>query len=258
MAQTTIIQTRFAVADARLAGLARLIVLHLLPGAIGALIYFTVAPLLIPFGVPPLLTLLLVLTPVIAILELGHLLRSRPPGARGLSLAGVVDLSRGRMPTRRAALLVLAMVSYSIAVLILLYPLENQLATTLFAWLPDWAIRTDVSQYAAFTRPMLVVTFALMLLLNGIVGPVIEELYFRGFLLPRLAPIGRGAPWLHAVLFALYHFWQPWEYLSVLLFALPLTFVPWRTGNVRLAMIAHCTINLLGNTLIAARILGSA
>lgn len=258
MAYATCPQARSAAADARLAGLARLVVLHLYPGAVGALIYFAAAPLLIPLGVPPLLTLLLVLTPVVAVLELGHLLHSRPPGARGLSLAGVVDLSSGHMPPRRAALLVVGMVAFCVALLILTYPLDNLLASTLFAWLPDWAIRTNVSQYAAYGKPTLVVTFALMLVVNAVVAPVIEELYFRGYLLPRLVPLGRGAPWLHAVLFTIYHFWQPWEYVSVVLFALPLTFVPWRTGNIRLSIMTHCAINLLGNTLLAAQILGSA
>ena len=258
MAFTSFPRARGTAVDTHFVCLARLIVLHLLPGAVGGLLYFAAAPLLIAFGVPPLLTLLTVVTPVIAVLELGHLLRSRPPGTRGLSLTGVVDLARGHMSTRHAALLVLGMVSFCIVALILASPLDGLLANTLFAWLPAWAIRTDVSQYAEYGKPILVVTFALLLVLNGVLLPVIEELYFRGYLLPRLAPLGHAAPWVHAILFTLYHFWQPWQYVSVLLFALPLTFVPWWTGNVRLAMIAHCTINVLGNTLLAAQILGSA
>jgi membrane protease YdiL (CAAX protease family) len=75
---------------------------------------------------------------------------------------------------------------------------------------------------------------------------------------PRLAPLGRAAPWLNHVLFTLYHFWQPWQYVSILLFALPLTFVPWKTGNIRVAMVAHCLVNSTGATLMAVLILGSA
>ncbi len=258
MAHATLVQARSTATDAHVALLARLVLLHLWPGAVGTLVYFVAAPLLIPLGVPPLLTLLFVVTPVVLALELGHLLRSRPRGTRGLSLAGVVDLTRGRMPARRAALLVLGMVGFSIVAQIVMYPLEGLLANSAFAWLPGWAIRTDVSQYGTYARPVLVLTFGLMLALNGVLLPLVEELYFRGYLLPRLAPLGRAAPWLHHVLFTLYHFWQPWMYLSVLLFALPLTFVPWKTGNVRLSMIAHCVINSLGTVLTAALILGSA
>jgi hypothetical protein len=53
------------------------------------------------------------------------------------------------------------------------------------------------------------------------------------------------------------HFRQPWQCASVLLFALPLTLVPWRAGNIRLAIITHCAINPLGNALTAAQVLGS-
>jgi hypothetical protein len=63
---------------------------------------------------------------------------------------------------------------------------------------------------------------------------------------PRLAPLGRAAPWLNHVLFTLYHFWQPWQYVSILLFALPLTFVPWKTGNIRVAMVAQLPGQLNG------------
>jgi len=238
--------------------LARLVVLHLWPGAVGTLVYFVAAPLLIPLGVPPLLTLILVLTPAVLLLELRHLLRSRPSGTRGLSLSGVVDLSRGRMSFRRAGLLVLGMASFSIVALLVTYPLESLLANTVFAWLPDWAIRTDVTQYRAYSQPILVLTFALLLVLNGVLLQIVEELYFRGYLLPRLAPLGRAAPWVNHVLFTIYHFWQPWQYVSILLFALPLTFVPWKTGNIRVAMVAHCLVNSVGALLMAALILGSA
>ncbi len=122
MAHATLVQARSTATDARVALLARLVLLHLWPGAVGTLVYFVAAPLLIPLGVPPLLTLLFVVTPVVLALELGHLLRSRPRGTRGLSLAGVVDLTRGRMPARRAALLVLGMVGFSIVAQIVMYP----------------------------------------------------------------------------------------------------------------------------------------
>jgi membrane protease YdiL (CAAX protease family) len=43
------------------------------------------------------------------------------------------------------------------------------------------------------------------LVLSGVVAPVVEEMYFRGYLLPRLSRLGRWAPVLNVTLFALYH-----------------------------------------------------
>ena len=48
-------------------------------------------------------------------------------------------------------------------------------------------------------------------LLIGIIGPTVEELYFRGPLLPRIDRLGAWAPVLNSGLFALYHFWSPWQ-----------------------------------------------
>jgi len=46
--------------------------------------------------------------------------------------------------------------------------------------------------------------------LNVILGPLVEELYFRGYLLPRLHRFGIWAPLINISLFAAYHLWKPW------------------------------------------------
>jgi AcrR family transcriptional regulator len=45
---------------------------------------------------------------------------------------------------------------------------------------------------------------------------VVEELYFRGYLLPRISRFGGWAPVINCCLFALYHFWQPFNLPSLL------------------------------------------
>lgn len=55
-----------------------------------------------------------------------------------------------------------------------------------------------------------------------ILGPLIEELYFRGSLLPRLARFGFWAPLINVSLFSLYQFWTPWDVLTRVVILLPL------------------------------------
>lgn len=69
----------------------------------------------------------------------------------------------------------------------------------------------------------IVLGFVFALTFNGVVGPVVEELYFRGHLLPRIDRYGRWAPVLNTVLFSLYHFWTPWQNPAHILGILPMT-----------------------------------
>ena len=78
---------------------------------------------------------------------------------------------------------------------------------------------------------------------NGILGPVVEELYFRGYLLPRLAWMPRWAPTVSGLLFSLYHTFTPWEQLPRLLVVIPLGYVMQRSRNIYWGMIVHCIFN---------------
>lgn len=89
-----------------------------------------------------------------------------------------------------------------------------------------------------------------------IAGPIVEELYFRGYLLPRIAYLKGFAPLINALLFALYHFWQPYALFTVTLFALPLAYAVWWKRNVYLPIIVHCLTNLIMFIVPLAGVLG--
>jgi uncharacterized protein len=101
-------------------------------------------------------------------------------------------------------------------------------------------------------------TFGAYLILNGLAGPIVEELYFRGYLLPRLSRFGRKAPLLETLLFTVYHFWQPWLYPAILAAFAALVFPVYRTRNIYVGMWAHCLLNLSGGLAITALVLGGA
>jgi membrane protease YdiL (CAAX protease family) len=89
-------------------------------------------------------------------------------------------------------------------------------------------------------------------------GPILEELYFRGYLLPRLSRFGRNAPLLETLLFTIYHFWQPWLYPAILAAFAAVVFPVYRTRNIYVGMWAHCLLNLSGGLALTALVLGGA
>ena len=89
-----------------------------------------------------------------------------------------------------------------------------------------------------------------------IIGPIVEEIMFRGILLPRLLPFGEGfAVLTSALLFGLFHgnFSQFFYAFAIgLIFAL----VTARTGRLRYTVILHVLLNFFGSvpaTLLARR-----
>jgi membrane protease YdiL (CAAX protease family) len=186
--------------------LPRSIVLHLLPGA--ALFGFVLVAAAL--GIPAILALLVGIALVIVPIELGYLLYQGRQETGRWSVWEVVDY-REPLPARRIALWAVPLVAWFIVMLFLsVAVLDTRIADGLFSWYPEsvreFASLEGDSTYATW---VLVVVFAAAFAINGILGPVVEELYFRGHLLPRIDRFGRGAPVLNAVLFSLYHFWTP-------------------------------------------------
>lgn len=64
----------------------------------------------------------------------------------------------------------------------------------------DW---TDMEYLKSYSKPILVVTCAYYSVFNVFVGPITEELYFRGYLTSHYEKQGRMTPILIAVLFSL-------------------------------------------------------
>jgi membrane protease YdiL (CAAX protease family) len=135
--------------------------------------------------------------------------------------------------------------------------LDGYLLKHCFSWLPDWYIYTNLDAFKVYSRRVLLATFSVRLLLDGFIFPVIEELYFRGYLQPRLSRFGRFGPLISHSLFTLYHVWQPWNYPTIFLSVLPLTYVVWWKQDYRLGIVIHCALNVLGGTLTLLAILSS-
>jgi len=228
------------------------ITLHLLPGVLTTLVYVTATPLLNSLGYPSNLPFLLAGLFVLVPFELGFLFYQGRKRNNTFSLDGVV-LYREPMPVRQYVLLATALLLYGNFILIVVYPpIAQMLIKTLFSWLPNWFFMSSLLTYS---KSLSLMTALLGLVVNGFVAPITEELYFRGYLLPRISRFKAWAPVFNGVLHSLYHFWIPWQVPGLLLGLLPAAFVVWWKRNIYLGMTIHVVGNVLGSMVTLASIL---
>jgi len=222
------------------------IVLHLLPGALGVGFFFLTGPLLMKIGYPPIMALMLEILFILIPFQLGYLLYQGWRRNGKLSLKGIV-LYREPIPLRLYFILVPLLIAWSFAAFVALSPLADYLVRTLFAWFPAWAIPAGyLAEMAQYPDQALLVLFFVILILNGIAAPVVEELYFRGYLLPRIPSKRVWAPLINVSLFSLYHFFSPWEIVSRIVAGIPTVYVVSWKRNIYIGILEHCLLNILG------------
>ena len=226
--------------------------LHLLPGLLVIGLYVVLAPVLNNYGYPSLLALLLAAFLGIVPLELGHLLLKGHHLNGRISLKGVVGPTE-RIPAVKFILLLLGALLALILIGGISFTVEASIKSTLFSWLPHWYFFD--TNFESYSRESLILTAWVRLALDGIVFPVTEELYFRGFLFDRLPGTLRNK-WLSgAILFAVYHFWQPWNYLSIFFISIVLIWPLAKFRNVYLSIAIHMAANIIGALLFFGQIL---
>jgi uncharacterized protein len=221
------------------------VALHLLPGLAMVLAYVFSAPLVHRWGLPIAFTGSLSILFVLVPLELGIVLyHSRRHGGRW-SFASAMSY-REPMPRWQYLVLVPLLVVVYTMVIQAWQPVELALAEALW-WVPAWIVnplpQDGVQTYAA---PVLLMTAVMRVLCTGLVAPIVEEIYFRGYLLPHIDRLGVGAPVLNAVLFACYHLWTVLLNPGRALAWLPIVYLVWRKRNIALGITVHILLNLIG------------
>ncbi len=228
--------------------LAKSIALHLLPAIFVVSFYVLAAPFVIQLGYPSGLTLLLGFLFVGIPIELGYLFYQGKMRNGAFSLRGIV-LYRERIPVWQYFAFFLLLFVLAFSVLFLISPITEFLAEKVFWWLPPFLLPDGSSSYPTPTQTAILITLILGLIVDGFVNPIVEELYFRGYLLPRISRLAWLAPLASALLFTLQHFWQPYNYPLIFLIQLPLVYVVWWKRNIYIAMLVHCAGNIIGATL---------
>jgi membrane protease YdiL (CAAX protease family) len=228
----------------------RSILLHLAPGVAAMGVYIAATPAAARVGLPSIAALavsgLLGVVPI----QLGVLARHRR-----LTPDQPANRLRVRLPLSGLlgfALLEIVLGGLAFA---LTPELAQRLRTQAFGWWPEmWII--DTGTHPGFTRQALLTTAVLMLLGSVIAAPVVEEFYFRGYLLPRMPRrLGRATAPAHAVLFASYHLWTPWLTPTRIVALLPLAYIAGRTRDIRIGILTHIVLNAVDLGLLTSYLL---
>jgi len=230
--------------------------LHIIPGVLLTAAFIVLKPLTETIGYPPLLAFILAVLLVDIPLQLGIMYYQGKKLNGRYSLQGVV-LYREKIPWGQFIIIFLIGVVLLFGLSTLAMPVNSFLSQQLFSWLPDWIFLNDAYQYEAYSQGTLLVTLTLFLIVTGIALPWVEELYFRGFLMPRISRFKAWAPILSAFLFALYHVWQLFDFATIFLSGLVFAFAVWWKRDVKLGISLHVFANVLARIMYFFLLLGN-
>ncbi len=117
----------------------------------------------------------------------------------------------------------------------------------------DW---TNYEYLKSFSKPMLIFTCIYYGVFNVLIGPITEELFFRGYLTSHYKKQSSFTPILIAVLFSLYHFWMPFINIFRILAFAPVAYVAYKKKNIYISICFHCICNLFSVVSFALEVMG--
>ena len=220
------------------------ILLHIIPGILTTFALVMFKPLVDLTGFPPLLAFLIAVLLIDIPVMVGVMLNEGKKINGQFSIEGVV-LYRAKVSWKTFALVFIGAFVVLYLIIMLATPLSSILADALFSWLPEWFFFDDAAQYEGYAKNILILAFTLQLAITGVILPWVEELYFRGYLLPRISRYGGWAPLIGGLLFGLYHGWQLFGWVGVSLLGAGLGYVVWWKKDLRLGISLHVVANAL-------------
>lgn len=235
------------------------IALHLAPGIVMLIFYLLAAPVVMEAGYPPMFASLLTIPLILVPVMLGYLsIVSRRVTGSYNPMAAVGY--RNVLSTWKTAGYVVGLTLGGAAAFVAVESVVgSSVKDAAFGWLPMWFLNpAGLEAITGMPVAKQVVFLGSLLVFAGFVAPVVEELYFRGHLLPGISRLGVWAPVVSVALFTLYHFESPWEGPGRFVMVLPMVYAVWHTRSVRLGIIVHVVLNTLSALAVAAAVWTSA
>ncbi len=226
--------------------------MHLLPGILATVAYFPLAKLFWNNNLPVALALYAVIALILVPFEYGVVLLlskniDKPQNSKFPSIIKNTE----KHSTKSTALFSLIALIWIVGMLggvDKLLGVSAWINENWFGWLPEYydiaGVYNNPEQYST---GILVLVLVCALIIGGLIAPFAEELYFRGYLLPRMANNTWLAALLGSVFFAMYHLWTPWFFPMRVIGLLPMIFLVWYKKDVRIGIYAHILLNIMGD-----------
>jgi uncharacterized protein len=217
---------------------AQSVILHLSPGILVGAFYFLALQPVVRMGYPSIFALYLAFAFVLVPFELGFLLYQGKKMTGRFTLQSIISY-RNPIPWWQYFVWVSIIFVIVGAIMTLFKPVDSFLQKNLFFWMPDLNSGLDGN----YSKSILIVTYSMSFIFNVFFGPIVEELYFRGYLLPRMK--GKFAKLFHSFLFAAAHVFTPWMIIARTVGFLPIIFGTTKK-NIYVGMIVHMLCNSIG------------
>lgn len=223
-----------------------LLALHLIPGIVFALVFCLLAKTLMGGGATAYLALIIAIPVCLVPTEMGIMLLWSMK-TTGIPSFRTVLGYRARGGSAEWLLIPLLLILIVLIISLVTGPLSLWLESYLSSWVPEWlTTENTIRELSKVSSAQRRVTFLLAFVLSGLVAPIVEEMYFRGFLLPKMESMGIVAPIVNVFLFAIYHFYLPWNVPAIFFGFVPIAYAVWKRKNFLIGVITHSVINLLG------------
>ena len=198
-------------------------------------------------NIPYILLFCILGTVILAPMELGMILSASKKEYGKYSLKSAFD-EQEKLALWKIVLIAFAFLGVAGLLSAFVAPLENQflskIRATVLNNLPigfDW---TNYEYIKSFSKPTLILTCVYYGIFNVLIGPITEELFFRGYLTSHYKKQGLFVPILITVLFSLYHFWLPFHNVFRILAFSPVAYVAYKKKNIYISIWFHCMCNL--------------
>lgn len=217
-----------------------LIILHLLPGIIIGLGYGLLLRTNLFHHYPKVFVLGVVVLIFLIPSEIGILLLTAKKENNNLNIFQVLGL-KSKLKLGEYLLYTILLFILSGILITVLKPVSDNLLSHVFQWIPDWYLLNE--DMTLYSRNAIVVTIIIEFVTLTLLGPITEELYFRGFLMSRMKRLGGYSVLINTVLFALYHVWTPWLLIARIVGMLPLFYIVYKKDSLKLSITVHCLCN---------------
>lgn len=220
------------------------ILLHISPGLLTTAGLLGIKPLMDRAGLPPLMAFLAAVLLIDIPFMLGLMLVEGKKINGKLSLNGIVHY-RIKTTWKTFSLIFIGGFILLYLVITLSAPITAVITEKAFSWMPGWFFFDEFSLYEDFNKNILIFVFSLQLVVTGILLPWVEELYFRGYLLPKISRYRGWAPLIGGLLFGFYHSWQLYDWVAVSLLGIGLAYIVWWKRDIRLGISLHVFANAI-------------